>query len=362
VDPLRFSFQLSDFDLDLLPIDPQVLRSNPGLLRDAVKAYYNAFFKRAGGELNVVMDGDLVSVSWLPAAPDQPETLVDCAVSLLQQGAYKEAERILRPLFLRFPDNTAVLYNLGMMLSDQRKIPEALRLLTRLTQLSPTYANGWIALGVACQRGRDPVAAKEAFQKSLLLEPESPYALRNLGALLASEDPAASLPLLRRAAELLPEDQGALYGYGTALVKSGNVSDGDAYLKRAMDVAPNTQIAELCRKERTEIANRALRSGALGGLRMDAVMYCLSALKQYAELGPEKTQAITFEIAMLGRSGLDSNDPARKYHLRSLPGTFSGLQLVCLMYVGFKQIEPEMDIGFDLSKEFEAAKSMLQLG
>jgi len=209
---------------------------------------------------------------------------VDCAVSLLQQGAYEEAERILRPLFLRFPDDTAVLYNLGMMLSDQRKIPEAVRLLTRLTELSPKYANGWIALGVACQRGQDPEAAKDAFQKSLLLEPENPYALRNLGALLASEDPASSLPFLKRAAELLPEDQGALYGYGTALVKSGNVSDGDAYLKRAMDVAPNTQIAELCRTERTEIANRGLRSGALGGLRMDAVMYCLSALKQYAEL------------------------------------------------------------------------------
>jgi len=33
-----------------------------------------------------------------------------------------------------------------------------------------------------------------------------------------------------------------------------------------------------------------------------------------------------------------------------------------MMYVGFKQIEPEMDIGVDLSKEFEAAKSMSQLG
>jgi hypothetical protein len=28
------------------------------------------------------------------------------------------------------------------------------------------------------------------------------------------------------------------------------------------------------------------------------------------------------------------------------------------MYVGFKQIEPSMDVGFDLSKEYEAAQQL----
>jgi hypothetical protein len=30
------------------------------------------------------------------------------------------------------------------------------------------------------------------------------------------------------------------------------------------------------------------------------------------------------------------------------------------MYVGFKQIAPEQDIGFDLSKEYEAALQLFQ--
>ena len=53
------------------------------------------------------------------------------------------------------------------------------------------------------------------------------------------------------------------------------------------------------------------------------------------------------------------NEPARKYVLQSLPGRqFSGLELVAMMYVGFKGIDPSADVGFDLSKEYEQAVVM----
>ena len=69
-------------------------------------------------------------------------------------------------------------------------------------------------------------------------------------------------------------------------------------------------------------------------------------------------QSITFEIATLGRNALDVNDSAQKYHLESVPGSYSGLHLVSLMCVGFKMFAPEQDIGFDLSKEFAAAQAL----
>ena len=69
-------------------------------------------------------------------------------------------------------------------------------------------------------------------------------------------------------------------------------------------------------------------------------------------------QRITFEIATLCRNGLDVNDSAQKYRLESVPGSYSGLHLVCLRYVGFKMFAPEQDIGFDLSKEYAAAKAL----
>jgi hypothetical protein len=75
----------------------------------------------------------------------------------------------------------------------------------------------------------------------------------------------------------------------------------------------------------------------------------------FDKVGPAETQRISFEIALKGREGLDINNPEKKYTLDSLEGTFTGLQLVSYMYVGFKMIAPERDIGIDLSEEYKTA-------
>jgi hypothetical protein len=49
------------------------------------------------------------------------------------------------------------------------------------------------------------------------------------------------------------------------------------------------------------------------------------------------------------------------YTLRSLPGKFSGMHLVSMMYVGFKIIAPEQDAGIDLSREYDEAKKLFEL-
>lgn len=73
----------------------------------------------------------------------------------------------------------------------------------------------------------------------------------------------------------------------------------------------------------------------------------------------EEIQKITIEIAMLGTRGLDVNDPAEQYTLRSIPGKFSGLHLLCIEYVGFQKIDPKVDLGFDLSAEYATAEAMM---
>lgn len=72
----------------------------------------------------------------------------------------------------------------------------------------------------------------------------------------------------------------------------------------------------------------------------------------------EQVKNVAFEVALLGAKGLDVNDPTQKYQLRSLPGTFSGLHLVSIMYVAFKLTDPKADVGFDLSAEYEEARSL----
>jgi hypothetical protein len=103
-----------------------------------------------------------------------------------------------------------------------------------------------------------------------------------------------------------------------------------------------------------------MRNKADGQLRMDAVMYCLAAIEKFQAIGPGKSQAVTYEIARLGRDGLDINNPVRKYTLKSMEGEFTGMQLLAYMFVGLKQIDPSLDPGIDFEKEYQAALDLFE--
>lgn len=84
-----------------------------------------------------------------------------------------------------------------------------------------------------------------------------------------------------------------------------------------------------------------------------AVWHLLDALQRFDRLTPEQVQQIAFEIGTVGRNGLDYASPEPKYRLQNLPGeSFTGLQLMCLMFAGFKQIAPDHDLGMDLEQPF----------
>jgi hypothetical protein len=88
------------------------------------------------------------------------------------------------------------------------------------------------------------------------------------------------------------------------------------------------------------------------------MMYIASALADLRKGRAEGRQAIALEIAMRGRTGLDINDPTDKYTLKALPGKFSGLHLLAIMYTAFRQIDPTMDTGADFAAEYKAALEM----
>lgn len=357
-EPFSFQYLIADFDLTKLPVDPALLRENPLMLVSAVQTFYQDCFRKLGGTANIVVKDGVVSVSWYPKAGDAAAQVLERALSLLRQGDYGAAEPLLRALLSHDANHADALFNLGMMLSDQQKLTEAAALLHRFVDLVPDSSHGWTALGVAQSRGGDLRSATTSFERALEIDPQNAYALRNLGALQGKESPQQALPNLERAARLMPEDQAAQYAYAQCLVQLGRGDDADPIFLKAIQLSPLSDIAELARSARTSIAHKSMRSSVGGGARPDAVMYCLDGLQTFRDLGDTKTRAVVFEIAMLGRSGLDINDPAKKYSLRSLSGSFSGLQLVSLMYTGMKIIDPTADAGIDLSQEFSAANAL----
>ncbi|MEA3429047.1 MAG: tetratricopeptide repeat protein [Thermodesulfobacteriota bacterium] len=92
------------------------------------------------------------------------------------------------------------------------------------------------------------------------------------------------------------------------------------------------------------------------------VWYLLDALERFDGMTKEEIKALSFEIGMLGSSGLDYASPDQKYTLKNCPGEkFSGLQLMCLMYAGFNRFAPERNLGMDLEEPFRAALQLYEM-
>jgi len=91
------------------------------------------------------------------------------------------------------------------------------------------------------------------------------------------------------------------------------------------------------------------------------VMYLLGALQRFEDMEHDDILQVTAEIALMGRFGLDYSSTDSQYTLRSLPGEqFSGLQLMCLMYVGMKRVHPSADSGIPFDDAYAMALSMYQ--
>ena len=146
-----------------------------------------------------------------------------------------------------------------------------------------------------------------------------------------------------------------------AIASSAN--DPDAVvpvLKKAIALNEHSAIADLCREARIEIVRRNLKAAVPRGLRTEVVVFCLAALETFKEVGRERTETVTFEIASLGSGGLNIKDHSSRFRLMSLAGKFSALQLVVYMWVGLKRVDPKTDPGIDFSKEYAFALSMLR--
>ena len=351
--PFSFKLPIKRFDLNLLA--PSGRQIGTDAFKDAVIAHFVRKYADKGGTTIVTVDDEEINVLTFEGESDPLNFVLD----MLQSGRIKEAIPFLESMIKTDPENSQVLYNLGLAYSETHQFDEAIIRLKNAVQIDPQHAHAWTAIGVAYQRMGKRDLALEPMQKAVAANPTDGYAQRNLGALLLglgrNEE---SLSHLRKAREVMPHDPQTTFGLAAALEASGNeadVDEADELYLVAIQRWPGSEVAEQARQARTKIAHKNMRAKVPGGVRPDVVMYITDALKTFANVGPTKRQQIALEIALKGQSGLDINDPDAKYDLKTMPGKFSGMHLVAIMYTAFKQIDPTMDAGVDLDKEYELA-------
>ena len=355
-----FELPIAEFDLNLLPED---CRATGGeAFRDALTEFVRRELAGSAKWIEVVVDQQNIRVSWRGTV--EPEDALQSALARLKSGDLPRGIQSLRLLLRMRPDDELVHYNLGLALSDTSQLHAAVRHLREALRLAPDMTNAKVALAVALMRKREMPEAERLLVEAVAEEPDNPDALRNLGGCLFAlqKDLPRAEDCLRMATRLNANDQQAWFGLGQVCEAQQKLDDADKAYLRVLDINFHNDIAEMAKRGRSRLTQQAMRANVGGGLRMDAVMYCLSAMKQFDDMTPEKVKQAAFEIATAGTRGLDPNNPDKKHTLRSLPGTFSGLQLLSYMFVAFKRISPETDIGFDLAREYEAALQMHQRG
>ena len=210
----------------------------------------------------------------------------------------------------------------------------------------------WVALGVAQGRGQQWDAAIQSFREAVARHPQDAFARKNLGAALSQTGQLdAARDHLKAAVVLLPSDAQAWLNLAMNLEQSGVTAEAETAYQRVIVLDPGGHLAEKAEAGRNRITQVRFRKAG-GELRPDVLSYCGEALSMFDAMPKDEVQKITLEIAMLGAKGFSVNDPSKKYQLRSLPGDFTGLHLLCLEYVGFKIIDPTVDIGFDISAAY----------
>lgn len=353
-DTLNFTLAWADVDPTTLPSEAR----EPGTeaFRRAVLEFLARQYEVVGGTTRIVFnDADrTLTVNW--TAPEF-RSLEDRALEALNRRDFAIAVPLLKALIAKAPGDPTHLYNLGMVYSDQGRLAEAKDVLAQMLTIAPSHTNSLIALGVVHARAGDADAAVKTLRHAVRLSPDNPAAHQNLGACLLKQGHAAEAAAhFRQTLRSDPTNTQSQLGLAQALESDGQLHEADAVYEQVLQDRGHGTVAELAKEGRTRIAHALLRRA--GDERPDVVMYCLGALERFQNMPQAEIEAIGREIAILGMKGLDINDAAQKYTLKSLSGNFSGLHLVSLMYVAFKRVRPEADVGVDFANEYAKARTL----
>lgn len=356
--PFSFELKYDNIDLSEYPADAQEIGSSR--FQEHLRGMLEQEYRSLKGNLDLQFSDTGVMVSWAPNASG--EDLKKTAISLLQSGEISQGASILESM-LESTNDEEVFYNLGMVYSDQGRLKEAVTLLSKATEIEPDHVHAWVALGVANLRSGNMDLAEDALRKGVSLNSEDPYALRTLAVLhMQKEDYISAISMLRNTLSLLPGDAYSLLNLAMCLVKTGQEKDteeageiANALLSSSSDEGVRAKAKEI----QSSVVYSQFRQDPKQSENSDAVFYCIDAIKKLKDLDQKAVAEIALEVAQLGQNGLQVNNPEITYTIKSLPGQFTGLALVCLLHCAVQQVSPGESSGFDVQKEYEIAEKLV---
>src|SRR5688572_2409926 len=198
------------------------------------------------GEIQTInTDEEGVSVTWKPNTDMDPLQKV---ADIVQEGKYADGISLLELFRSDDPENTTILFNLGMAYSEYGDWDRAIEVLRKLIEKEPQHTNGLVALGVALLRANRTDEGIYELQTAISQEPGNVWAQHQLGnGLVQAGRNAEGLEHLRRALELRADNPSAWFDYGQALQANGDTREADKAYQKVIDFDKSSEIAERAR-------------------------------------------------------------------------------------------------------------------
>jgi tetratricopeptide (TPR) repeat protein len=163
------------------------------------------------------------------------------------------------------PKNASYWRDLGQINANYTRLDEAEKQFKKAIELEPANAEAYYLLGLLyTQRADTPKMrgqAEQALQFALVRDDKLPEAYFELGKLYErSGNYAVAVNNFRKAQELNPGDEQALYHLGQCLVKLGNTAEGKKLIAGSQELgAAKTSMRDLQNRTIAEPQNRELR-------------------------------------------------------------------------------------------------------
>jgi tetratricopeptide (TPR) repeat protein len=162
---------------------------------------------------------------------------VDSLSTLMNMGAYEQAENVSRVLTVKYPQHGFGWKMLGAALQMQGK--DALTELQMAEKLWPKDAVVQSNLGAALQNRKRPDEAILCFRRALEIQPDFASAHSNMGAALKDIGRIKeALASCERAIELSPNETGLLTNLGAVLVEDGQIAAAVVQFRKALEINP----------------------------------------------------------------------------------------------------------------------------
>jgi tetratricopeptide (TPR) repeat protein len=159
-----------------------------------------------------------------------------------QSRMYTDVETLYRTTIARNPACWMAYCNLGNILYQRNRIPEAMDLFNQASQIEPAIAH--YSLGNALiEKGRASEAIEE-YRQALRIDPDDAEAHNNLGsALLLTGRTSEAIDEYKQALRINPDYAKARNNLGNVLVQTGRPSEAIGHYKQALRISPNSASA-----------------------------------------------------------------------------------------------------------------------